>query len=339
MCKQSCGKFNFPATLTLLRIGKNPFRIPMPRQLLTGNAMNLINSYSHTGALWLKDANKNVGYCVTYTHSFADWVCVCASVCTCTCKWPETVLKCSLASDEATLVSFLLGAPLVKKHFNCQIALAYCCNSSADGQVFPAVPPQLVLLHLSLVFKATPADIVAFYGRRLAVFCSFPRTSKAGQNETINTEADSSLFFTPVFVFFSKFPRCCAGCLLFFAVVLALFLCPAVYKSAWPSALLEVGAFVPWNASFMAEWLGFIGLTFKLFLSCHSSVQVLQCVCVCLCMQKFKSQPSQQSSGNFLYIPAGAHGSYEQCTAARSYTSHVRRSDELKATTIANQLN
>lgn len=202
MCKQSCGKFNFPATLTLLRIGKNPFRIPMPRQLLTGNAMNLINSYSHTGALWLKDANKNVGYCVTYTHRFADWVCVCASVCTCTCKWPETVLKCSLASDEATLVSFLLGAPLVKKHFNCQIALAYCCNSSADGQVFPAVPPQLVLLHLSLVFKATPADIVAFYGRRLAVFCSFPRTSKAGQNETINTEADSSLFFTPVFVFF-----------------------------------------------------------------------------------------------------------------------------------------
>lgn len=209
MCKQSCGKFNFPATLTLLRIGKNPFGIPMPRQLLTGNAMNLINSYSHTGALWLKDANKNVGYCVTYTHRFADWVCVCASVCTCTCKWPETVLKCSLASDEATLVSFLLGAPLVKKHFNCQIALAYCCNSSADGQVFPAVPPQLVLLHLSLVFKATPADIVAFYGRRLAVFCSFLAQAKPGKTKQSTRKQIPRCFSLLSLFFFLSSPLLC----------------------------------------------------------------------------------------------------------------------------------
>jgi len=67
-------------------------------------------------------------------------------------------------------------------------------------------------------------------------------STKAGQNETINTEADSS--FLPAFFFFFCFlvvlPFCCPEPLL---------CCfpyhRAVYKSAWPSALLEVAAFVP----------------------------------------------------------------------------------------------
>lgn len=78
----------------------------------------------------------------------------------------------------------------------------------------------------------------------LPSFAVFLAQAKPGKTKQ-STRKQIPRCFSLLSLFFSKFPRCCAGCLLFFAVVLALFLCPAVYKSAWPSALLEVGAFVP----------------------------------------------------------------------------------------------
>lgn len=97
----------------------------------------------------------------------------------------------------------------------------------------------LLLSLLSLVsLKAAPADIVAFYGRRPVVFavsafpaCKFCR-SRAWQNETINTEVDSSLFCAPVVLLVS-----CFLCSVVLFVVPSRFV---VYKSAWPSAPLEV---------------------------------------------------------------------------------------------------